>query len=247
MHCIHFAPDRNGGENEGAMSRPTRRALLRLAVAWTAMVVPPPLHARGVDDVLRRLGPAARQRLRPRFEAAGVGYPPPSLTLLALKDERRFEVWAGAAAAQRLVHTYPIRAASGVAGPKLRQGDLQVPEGVYRILWLNPNSSYHLSLKVDYPNAFDRRRARAERRTDLGGDIFIHGREVSIGCIALGDPAIEEVFVLASDVGLRRIKVLIAPRDLRLHPGRDADPPPSRWLDRLYSTLRAEMAPLRVR
>jgi L,D-transpeptidase catalytic domain len=200
-----------------------------------------------INDVLRSLGPAARERMRPRFDATRVTYPPRSITLLALKEERRVELWANAGASPRLVHTYPILAASGVAGPKLRQGDLQVPEGDYRILWLNPNSQYHLSLKVDYPNAFDRRRARAEGRTELGGDIFIHGRDVSIGCIALGDTAIEELFVLASDVGLPRVKVLIAPRDLRQHAGRDASPRRSPWLDELYAALRAEMAVLSVR
>jgi hypothetical protein len=110
------------------------------------------------------------------------------------------ELWTEDTAA-RLVHRYPVLAASGALGPKLRQGDLQVPEGVYRVLWLNPNSSYHLSMKLDYPNAFDREHARRDRRTDLGGDIFVHGRAVSIGCVALGDPAIEELFVLAADTG----------------------------------------------
>ncbi|HET9317664.1 MAG TPA: L,D-transpeptidase family protein [Vicinamibacteria bacterium] len=205
------------------------------------------MEARTISDVLRTHGAAARERMRPRFDAAHLDYPPRSITLLALKQERRVEVWAQGGASPHLVHTYPILAASGVAGPKLRRGDLQVPEGAYGVLWLNPNSSYHLSMKVDYPNAFDRRRARAEGRTDLGGDIFIHGRDVSIGCIAVGDPAIEELFVLASDVGLPRVKVLIAPRDLRQHAGRDAAPTGSPWLEELYAALRREMAALSVR
>lgn len=225
------------------MSGLTRRGGLLLA----ALAAASPMEARTVADVVRAIGPAARERLRPRFTAAGVSYPPRQLTLLALKEERRVELWAEVDGSPRLVHSYPVLAASGSPGPKLRQGDLQVPEGVYRILWLNPNSSYHLSLKVDYPNAFDRRRARAERRTDLGGDIFIHGRDVSIGCIAIGDTAIEELFVLASDVGLPRIKVLIAPRDFRLHAGRDVAPARSPWLDELYRTLREEMAGLSAR
>ena len=217
--------------------------LLALALGAPAC----PAEARSVADVVRSVGPAARERLAPRFAATGVAYPPRSFTLLALKEERRVELWAGDAGALRLVHTYPIRAASGTAGPKLREGDRQVPEGVYRILWLNPNSSYHLSLKVDYPNAFDRRRARAEGRTHLGGDIFIHGRDVSIGCIALGDPAIEELFVLSSDVRLPRVKVVIAPRDLRLHGGRDVASAPDRWTDELHRALSAEMAVLSAR
>lgn len=211
-------------------------ALVALAVA--------PAEARTIEGVVRDRGPAARARSKPHFAAAGVAYPPAAVTLVALKEERRLELWAGAPRAMRLVRTYEVQAASGGAGPKLREGDLQVPEGVYRILWLNPNSSYHLSMKVDYPNAFDRRQARREGRTRLGGDIFIHGRSVSIGCIALGDPAIEELFVLASDVGVPRIKVLIAPRDLRRHAGRDVEDGRPEWVQELYRTLRAELRAL---
>jgi hypothetical protein len=203
-----------------------------------------PLDARTVEGVVGQLGPAARERLRPHFTAAGVPYPPRAVTLLALKEERRLELWAGRANAMRLVRSYAILAASGGPGPKLRQGDLQVPEGAYRIPWLNPNSLYHLSMKVDYPNALDRRQARRDGRTDPGGDIFIHGRDVSIGCIALGDPAIEELFVLAADVGLPRVKVLIAPRDLRLHAGRGVASGRPAWVDELYRSLREEMRAL---
>jgi murein L,D-transpeptidase YafK len=163
--------------------------------------------------------------------------------MLVLKEERVFELWAEGAAGPRLVHRYPVLAASGVAGPKLRQGDLQVPEGVYRVLWLNPNSSYHLSMKLDYPNAFDRARARRDGRSNLGGDIFIHGRAVSIGCVALGDPAIEELFVLAADTGVARVKTVIAPRDLRLPSTRDPEIA-SAWAPELYRLVRRELARL---
>jgi len=138
-----------------------------------------------------------------------------------------------------------VLAASGALGPKLLQGDRQVPEGVYRVLWLNPNSSYHLSMKLDYPNAFDRERARRDGRTDLGGDIFVHGRAVSIGCVALGDPAIEELFVLAADVGTARVQAVIAPRDLRVPSARDPEIA-SPWAPELYRLVRREMARLRA-
>lgn len=227
--------------------RTARRGLLLVAPALglVTSAATRPVAGRTVEDVLHAIGPAARDRLRPMFTAAGVPYPPPAVTLLALKQERRLEVWATRGDdAPRRVASYPILAASGGAGPKLREGDRQVPEGVYRLQWLNPASSYHLSMKVDYPNAFDRRWALAEGRTRPGGDIFIHGRDVSIGCLALGDPAIEEMFVLASDVSLPRVKVLIAPVDFRR--GRAVAPDPARpaWVDELYRTLRAEMAAL---
>src|SRR5262245_32383592 len=145
-----------------------RRGGLLLAGTLAALAAPPLMEARTVADVVRTIGPTARERLRARFDAARVAYPPRSLTLLALKEEKSLELWAGPEGAHRAVHAYPVLAASGMPGPKLREGDLQVPEGVYRLLWLNPNSSYHLSMKVDYPNAFDLRRARAERRGNLG-------------------------------------------------------------------------------
>lgn len=204
-----------------------------------------PARARTVADVVRTLGPAARARVEPRFRAAGAAYPPRAVTLLVLKEERVLELWAEGAGAPRLVHRYPVLAASGAAGPKLRQGDLQVPEGVYRVLWLNPNSSYHLSMKLDYPNAFDRAHARADGRTDLGGDIFVHGRAVSIGCVALGDPAIEELFVLAADAGPTRVRAVIAPRDLRRPGARDPEGGAA-WAPELYRALRRELARFRT-
>jgi murein L,D-transpeptidase YafK len=212
------------------------------AIAVLSAVAEP----RTIDAVVKEYGAAARASLRPACVKAGVVYPPKQLWLVALKEERRVELWAadGDGAARRHVKDYDIRAASGGLGPKLRQGDLQVPEGIYKILWLNPASSYHLSMKVDYPNAFDREQAAHDKRTDLGGDIFIHGRAVSIGCIALGDPAIEELFVLVHDVGVANVHAVIAPRDLR----RAAAPAPTSgpsWLPELYASLGRELARFR--
>jgi len=116
------------------------------------------------------------------------------------------------------IKSYPIHAASGDLGPKRREGDRQVPEGLYRIDSLNPNSRFHLSMRVDYPNADDRRIAQLQNRTDLGGDIFIHGGAASIGCVAVGDPAIEELFTLAADIGIENSEVILAPLDLRTRP-----------------------------
>ena len=84
-------------------------------------------------------------------------------------------------------------------GQELRQGDGQIPEGIYRIEHLNPMSSFYLSMKVGYPNDFDRARAKEDGRTDLGGDIFIHGSCVTIGCVPLQNGPIEEVYLAAVD------------------------------------------------
>jgi murein L,D-transpeptidase YafK len=197
-------------------------------------------EARSIDDVVKHHGPDARARLRPHFERSGVTYPPSKVWLVALKEEKQLELWAGGKE-RRHIRDYEIQAASGEAGPKRRQGDLQVPEGVYRILWLNPESSYHLSMKVDYPNDFDRARARLDGRTNLGGDIFIHGRAVSIGCLAMGDPAIEELFVLAADVGVKNLQVVIAPHDMRRRPASLGPKPDPSWLPELYAILQEKL------
>jgi murein L,D-transpeptidase YafK len=198
-------------------------------------------RALTVADAVRIYGASARTRLAPYFRRAGVAYPPKRIALLAFKNERRIALWAGNAKSWRFIRAYPILAASGKAGPKLREGDYQVPEGLYRIEWLNPASSYHLSMKVSYPNEFDRAQAAREHRTRLGGDIFIHGKNVSIGCIALGDPAIEELFTLAADSGPQRVRVIIAPSDLRVAGAPLGENAPL-WVAQLYRTIAAALA-----
>jgi murein L,D-transpeptidase YafK len=115
--------------------------------------------------------------------------------LRAFKEEKVIELWAGPAKGPlTLVKTYPICAASGEPGPKRKEGDLQVPEGLYEIVEFNPASNFHLSMKVSYPNASDRVRSDPKRP---GGLIYLHGNCASIGCIAIEDGPIEEVFLIA--------------------------------------------------
>lgn len=201
------------------------------------------IHGRStVAEVVKELEATAGPRMRAALEAAGCSVEGRRYWLLALKEERRLELWTEDAAGRRVrVTTWPVLAASGGPGPKLRQGDLQVPEGVYVIEGLNPNSAYHLSLRLDYPNAEDRARAAADGRTQLGGDIFIHGKSVSIGCLAIGDDAIEELFWLVATAGRERFQVIVAPVDLR------SRPPPTlasgpRWVPALYESIGAAMA-----
>ena len=195
-----------------------------------------------VEERIAQYGPAVRGRLLPRFQAAGVAYPPAALTLVGLKDEKRLEVWASdAGGPMRLVASYPILGASGELGPKLREGDRQVPEGLYRITGLNPNSSFHLSLQVGYPNDFDWARAREEGRNQPGTDIFIHGKQASVGCLAMGDAAAEDLFVLAEETGLEAMRVILAPVDFRVRelPLFDPELPP--WTTGLYADIRAAL------
>ena len=201
--------------------------------------------ASTIEEVVASTGRAVRPALRKAFSEGGLDYPPREAAFVAIKDEKRLEVWCSAdGGSWTHVKTHPILAASGTAGPKLKEGDRQVPEGIYRVLGLNPNSSYHLSMKLDYPNAFDHEMARKEGRTDLGGDIFIHGRAASIGCLAMGDPAIEELFLLAHDAGIRNIRVIIAPYDFRKRSETTEIPPGApKWVPELYRRIRRAMVP----
>lgn len=196
--------------------------------------------SRSVEAVVSALDGTAGARVRVALARAGAPARPGRLWLVALKDERRLELWASNATGARvLVESWRVLAASGSAGPKLREGDRQVPEGVYRIDGLNPNSAYHLSVRIAYPNADDRAWAACDGRTRLGGDIFIHGKNVSIGCLAIGDDAIEELFWLAGTVGRDAFTVVIAPTDLR------RNPPPAvattAWAPELYRELKIEL------
>jgi hypothetical protein len=196
--------------------------LIAGAVVWifrhrSPPVVLPP-QPRTVEQVMAALGDAVEARLRPHFDRAGVAYPPPRLVIVAFKAENRLDLHAPDATGRlRWIRSYPILAASGGPGPKLREGDMQVPEGFYRIELLNPNSLFHLSLRVNYPNDEDLARARAEGRdpATLGGDIMIHGGAASIGCLAMGDPAAEDLFVLVQRTGLTDVELILTPRDLR--------------------------------
>lgn len=217
-----------------------------------------------VEERTNAIADSVKAEVRALCADAGLDYPPSELVLIAIKDARTLEVYGRSVAHARgdgppistpapttaatpgatptdhwrRIASWPILAASGGPGPKLREGDGQVPEGVYPIESLHPNSRYHLALRVGYPNAFDRDRAREEGRDALGGDIMIHGGALSIGCLAIGDPAIERLFLLVAATGVDRTTLVIAPTDLRTAPAPTVDGGPA-WLSDLYGTVRA--------
>ena len=194
---------------------------------------------RGVMNVLRdEIDP----RIINNLSNAGFNGYPNEITLIVLKDEKELEVWGKQEGKWVYINKYPIKAASGVAGPKLVQGDRQVPEGIYNIIALNPNSSYHLSMKINYPNYFDKKKANIDGRTNLGGDIFFHGKDVSIGCIAIGDQAIEELFYLVAKVNKENVRVIISPYDFRKREVKVHDYRKLEWLDELYCKIDNELA-----
>lgn len=185
-----------------------------------------------------------RSKVKALFMRRKCSYPPEKVTFIALKAERRLELWASNGEGEWLhIIDYPIRGTSGTIGPKLREGDKQIPEGVYSIIGINPNSSFHLSMKLDYPNVFDRKMAIRDGRTKLGGNIFIHGSFISSGCLAMGDEAIEELFLIVQDVDLPNICVIIAPYDFRKTSYSFAiSRGMPKWVPDLYKNLKEEIA-----
>lgn len=119
-----------------------------------------------------------------------------NVIFIAYKDNDLLDVYAKTrqGSAYKKIYSYQICSRSGQLGPKRRQGDGQVPEGYYYIDRFNPTSSYYLSLGLNYPNLADKRKSKEK---DLGGDIFIHGSCVTIGCLPMTDDFIKEIYLLA--------------------------------------------------
>lgn len=136
---------------------------------------------------------AARERLQPLLATKGLELGAP-VFIRIFKQSRELEVWLRRDSDKQwlLLRSYPICNYSGRLGPKLCEGDRQSPEGVY---WvgpgqLNPGSRYHLAFNLGFPNRFD----RANGRT--GSYLMVHGNCVSIGCYAMADRGIEEIYAL---------------------------------------------------
>lgn len=183
---------------------------------------------------LADFGSEARARLRPALRDAGLSYPPTRLRLAAFKKEQRIDLYAADHENDtlRFVKSYdflagpqPITAAH--RGPKLFEGDRRVPEGLYRLGYLNPRSIADVSIRIGYPNRFDRARALDDGRDPetIGSDIMLHGpTNGTEGCLSLEKPDIEEVFTLLADTRAEAKRrgeaadadILIAPRDFRI-------------------------------
>jgi murein L,D-transpeptidase YafK len=184
------------------------------------LATPSDAYSQGAHTV-QRMPPRVQQAFKNRAAAVesqflerGATWPPKKILLRAFKLEGQLELWAPSARTPGSfikVRSFPICASSGNLGPKLESGDGQVPEGVYYINRFNPRSSYHLSLGINYPNALDRRRSRGR---DAGGDIFVHGDCVTIGCLPLQNTPMEDLYLVALQArraGQRRIPIHMAP------------------------------------
>ena len=149
------------------------------------------------------------------FKRKNIAYPCKDIYIRAFKSQNEMELWArnNETSEYRLIKTYRICAISGGLGPKRAKGDRQVPEGFYFIDEFNPKSDYYLSLLLNYPNFSD----QAQGREKLGGDIYIHGGCVTIGCMPMTNDGIQEIYTVCLNAklsGQENIPVHIFPTRL---------------------------------
>ncbi len=130
--------------------------------------------------------------LREEFKKASLRLGAPIFVRI-FKDEKELELWVKKGETFQRFKTYRVANFSGKLGPKMREGDLQAPEGFYEVTptRLNPRSNYHLAFNIGYPNEYD------QVHKASGGLIMVHGKRDSVGCFAMTDPAIEEIYTIA--------------------------------------------------
>jgi hypothetical protein len=148
---------------------------------------------------ISELLPRIEDTLQKQFQTQKLVWPPSYVYIRSFKYDRQLEVWVknDLKSPYKLFKTYKVCMQSGTTGPKRMEGDYQVPEGFYYINEFNPNSNYHLSLGLNYPNVSDRILSDSTRP---GSAIYIHGSCVSVGCIPIDDLPIEELFVIGNAV-----------------------------------------------
>lgn len=180
--CIGCAPE----EGSGIETNQTNDRLQPVIVpVFDKQAVPSSQRSR---VAVGRVAPSLVRDL----ESFGLAYGNP-VFIRIFKEERELELWVGKGSNYKLFRTYPVAAMSGKLGPKLREGDRQAPEGFYFVSpsRMNPNSRFHLSLNLGYPNKYDQTWGRT------GSALMIHGNQVSIGCFAMTDAKVEEIYVLS--------------------------------------------------
>lgn len=146
-----------------------------------------------INEILQK----KQDTLEKQFEAKGLKWPAKYIYIRSFKYDSQMEVWVKNEIKEpfKLFKTYHICALAGTLGPKRMEGDYQVPEGFYYINEFNPKSTYYLSLGINYPNVSDKILSDSLMP---GGDIYIHGSCVTVGCIPLTDQQIDELYILAA-------------------------------------------------
>lgn len=130
-----------------------------------------------------------------------LSYDGPEVTRIAvLKGQRTMRLYSG----ETFLEAFDVELGFGPVGPKQFEGDGKTPEGRYYIDRRNPNSAFHLSLGISYPNAEDRAYAASQGKSP-GGDIFIHGQKSrwrrggpdwTAGCIAVTNRQMERIYAM---------------------------------------------------
>lgn len=175
--------------------RPNLIALLLAALAFLCLPALLAVAEAGAVPSTQR-SEAAYASLKPQLEQAlkakGLKLGSPVYLRLTKEPAELTAYVSDEDGAFKPFRTWPVCSVSGTPGPKLREGDGQAPEGFYTVkpAQMNPVSGYHLSFNLGYPNAFD----RANGRT--GSFLMVHGSCVSIGCFAMTDGVIEEIWTL---------------------------------------------------
>ena len=193
-----------------------------------------------IASIKKKIETGVLERLSSVMDVQERSQLPKTLALVGLKEEQVLEVYALEGESTRLLRSYPFTGFSGELGPKLEQGDLQIPEGIYKVEYLNPNSAYYLSMKINYPNEFDIKKSKFSELKRMGDNIFIHGKSTTVGCIPIGDEAIEELFLLVEHALENEVKVIISPRDFRLgkvYPSIEN----IEWEEELYKEIEKEL------
>lgn len=199
-----------------ALKNTSMKSLL-LFFALVGLVLPADFKTEQIKK--ERVKTAYLEKEKPldgQLKKLGVNLGSLQVYLQAFKHERVIAIWVKNKTDKKyqLLGEMPFCAGSGRLGPKNEQGDRQIPEGFYYINRFHPESKYYLSLGINYPNAADSAR---NQTGNLGGDIFIHGKCMSVGCIAITDEGIKELYVLTVEAfqnGQVQIPVHIFPAKL---------------------------------
>lgn len=201
---------------------------------------------RGSDEVAEGL----KEQVLANFAFSAADIFPEKVAIFADKSARRLNLVGYGDSGPYLIYSYKFTGFSGKPGPKLREFDRQMPEGIYEIESYNPNSKFHLSMRLNYPNGFDKKMAKSDGRDlgKLGGDIMIHGRSGTVGCFPVGDIAVEEIFTICRLAPAQKVKVIVVPHppdaEARAGEGTPATPESAcvpAWYPRLLDEIAAEL------
>lgn len=161
-----------------------------------ALLIPVAANGGGSEDIpfserSREAGLRQAPELRRALAAQGLEFGAP-VFIRIFKQSRELQLFVGGPDGFELFRSYPVCRVSGHPGPKRRRGDFQAPEGFYAVRpeGLNPNSDFHLSFDIGYPNARDHLAGRT------GSNIMVHGGCVSRGCFAMTDGYMEQIYAL---------------------------------------------------